>query len=116
MNFDWDSQEMMFFRTLRLSGSPAWDMVVIKNGRIQSTVADGTNGAIEVETGDINHLVFFVEGPNVTAYANGYRLGSGTAKATMTEGWVYLTAQNYTGGSSCQYSNGWVWELPEESN
>ncbi|HLE73871.1 MAG TPA: hypothetical protein VI688_06480 [Anaerolineales bacterium] len=115
-DFDWDSQEMMMFRTLRLSGAPAWDMIIIKNGRIQSTVAESTNGAIEVESGDVNHLVFVVKGPNALAYANGYRLGLGTAKATMTEGHVYLTVISYTGSSSCTYSNGWVWELPEEGN
>jgi hypothetical protein len=109
-------EEQMQFRTLRLSGIPYWDMIILKSNRHLGTINSASNTAIKVNSGDVNHFVFVVRGANATVYANGVRLGIGLMKAGMTEGMVYLTTSSYTGSATCTYSNLWVWELAEANN
>lgn len=104
------------FRTLRLSGYPAWGIILVEFNQFQGSITpsrDLASSAIDLDNGAVNHYVLVVDGSSVTAYANGTRMGGGTMKAGHDEGQIAFAAWQSSGETTCTYTNAWVWQLPD---
>lgn len=107
--------EHLVFYTYRISGLPAWDFMYVRFNQIQSYLTDShlhTNAAINQSASSQNHYVLLADGATVTAYANGTRLGTGTAPMALTDGEFAFSAFQESGVTTCTFSNAWIWELP----
>ncbi|HUF40277.1 MAG TPA: hypothetical protein VMN57_17270 [Anaerolineales bacterium] len=100
------------FRTLRLSGLPAWTVEQWDFGRIQNTLRTEPNNAISLESGATNNFVFIADGTTLTVYANGTRL-TGLTISQLAAGRFAVIAWQASGETTCLYENYWIWELGE---
>ncbi|MDH5508301.1 MAG: hypothetical protein OEZ02_13845 [Anaerolineae bacterium] len=104
--------EQYRFLTLRLSGLPAWDVEYYNNGNYQSTVTGQVmkNSAIDNDSGATNQYVLVVEDKTLVAYANEQKLSSVNITKLNTGRIAFLTWQE-SGESSCNFYDGWIWDL-----
>ncbi|MEX1247217.1 MAG: hypothetical protein WEA61_01940 [Anaerolineales bacterium] len=104
------------FNAVRLSGLPGWDIELYKFDQYQASLTGDyrPNAAILQGQGTTNHYILVANGSTLTVYANGTRLGSGTANAALVEGQIAFEAWQESGLTTCTFSNAWVWELPAE--
>jgi hypothetical protein len=115
---DLDMGEQIHFRTLRLSGLPAWVVWQLKYNEIKGVLTGDVriNSAINQEAHSSNHYVLEVVGTTMTVYANGTKLGSATMTVNRTEGQIAFYTWQESGESECIFSNAWVFELPPYSD
>lgn len=107
---DFEEGENYQFATIRLSGSPAWDIEYWNYGQWQSTLTNTivTSQAIKEEQGSSNEYVLVAQGDQFTVYANGDRLGSSYHRK-LTEGEFAFLAWHESGETTCTFENTWVW-------
>jgi hypothetical protein len=102
-----------------LSGPPGSGQVVLQTWRAgapleEETIAfdaasldlafSGTNEATD-------RLAVVVEGPTLTVYSNGTRLGEATPATTINEGIVAFLAAGESEAATCRFDNIWLWPL-----
>jgi hypothetical protein len=104
------------FQTIRFSGLPAWDVILVKYDQIQANLTGGIkfNGAIEQDQDSMNEYVLVVKDKLVTIYANGTRL-SNVSITQLTEGRIAGVAWRSSGTSVCTFDDVWIWELTGDS-
>ncbi len=100
------------FRTLRLSGLPAWTIEQWDFGQPQNQLRLETNIAIDLDSGATNNFVLIADGTTLTVYANGTRLTGLTIGQLATGRMAVITWQE-SGETTCLYDNYWIWELEE---
>jgi len=113
---DLDKDEFAVLQTIRLSGAPEWAIILVKYDAGQTILNAGgyqSSAAIKLASGSTNHYVLVVDGPSFIVYANGERIGAGTMPARVTEGTIAFGAWQESGLTTCNFSNIWVWELPD---
>lgn len=98
------------FRTLRLSGLPAWTVEQWDFGQFQSTLRTEPNDAIDLDSGSTNNFVIIADGNTLTIYANGERL-TGLTISQLTTGRMAVLTWQESGETTCLYDNYWIWEL-----
>jgi hypothetical protein len=100
------------FRTLRLSGLPAWTVEKWDFGQFQSQLRSEPNNAIDLDSGSTNNFVLIADGTTLTIYANGTRL-TGLTISQLTTGRMAVITWQESGETTCLYDNYWIWELEE---
>jgi hypothetical protein len=104
------------FQTIRLSGLPSWDVEYWKYKEWVSTVSPGgqvqSTQHIDQGQGATNTYLFVAEGPLLTIYANGNRLGRMTL-STLSEGVLGSYLWQESGETTCTWENIWIWDLTE---
>jgi hypothetical protein len=107
---DFKEGENYQFATIRLSGSPAWDIEYWNYGQWQSTLTNSivTSQAIKEEQGSSNEYVLVAQGDQFTVYANGDRLGA-SYHSKLTEGQFAFLGWHESGDTTCTFENTWVW-------
>jgi hypothetical protein len=105
------------FQTIRLSGLPEWDVEYWKYKDWVSTVSPGgqvqTSVHINQDQGATNTYLFVADGPLLTIYANGNRLGRMTL-STLNEGVLGSYIWQESGETTCTWDNVWIWDLSAE--
>lgn len=102
--------EQFIFMTMRLSGAPFWDVELWKYQQPQSSLTGGlkANGAIHVEARSTNEMMLVAQSHQLTAYANGSRLGAVTI-LRRSEGRMAVLAWQESGYATCTYGDSWIW-------
>jgi hypothetical protein len=103
------------FQTLRLSGAPAWAFEYWKNSYLEAFLTGEYkfHDAIDVKQDATNVYVLHVDGNNMTAYANGKKLGYGSY-TKLAEGQVGVMAMQESGDTTCMFDKMWIWELNQD--
>jgi hypothetical protein len=114
---DLDRGEQYLFFTLRLSGLPHWDVELWDNNSWKSTLTGRmrTSAALKYESGSTNRYALVANGNQLTAYANGTRLGAATILSRQ-EGIMAFFGWQESGQTTCSFDNGWLWSLEEGPN
>ena len=110
---NFEDGEQYEFQTIRLSGLPAWDIIVNKYGEFQRNITGVlTAGAINQEQGSMNKYLFIAEGGKFTLYVNDQRIGSyHDYSVTRADGRFAFTGWQESGETTCTFKNSWVWLL-----
>lgn len=110
-----DTGEHYRFYTMRLSGAPLWDVELHDFGKWVSTLTGDikSTSAISVEDGAVNEYIFVLEDATLQIYMNGKRVGNVTV-TRLREGQNAFFAYQESGTTKCTFSDGWIWNLPDE--
>lgn len=102
--------EQFVFFTMRLSGAPFWDVELWQYDQPKSSLTGGlkANSAIHVDSNSTNEFLLVAKGHQLTAYANGSRLGAVTILRRDT-GRMAVLAWQESGYASCTYDDTWIW-------
>lgn len=106
------------FYFMRFSGLPYWEIAAYKKSGEFSHYITGSKprfaGALNMDNGGKNDIVFVARGNEFTVFINGERQSRFFDDSRITSKGFFagLTAQD-TGSSSCTFENSWLWILDE---
>lgn len=108
--------EQYVYEMIRLSGMPAWDIVLMEFGQPKKNVTGVlTAGAINQDNGATNEVILMAKDGEFTVYINDQRIGTYYDYAeTRSDGYFAWDAWQESGETTCRYENTWVWLMEED--
>lgn len=105
--------ELVAFITFRISGAPSWNVSFGQLGKLgepNSSLTGGfkVNSAMHGDVNSTNAYVLVAMGHQLTAYANGSRLGAVT-NLTRVAGRMAVLAWRESGHANCTFEDTWIW-------
>jgi hypothetical protein len=102
--------EQVVFITHRITGAPFWNVALRRHGELQSSLSGGfqAGSAMHSDVNSANEFVLVAMGDQLTAYANGSRLGTVT-NLTRDTGRMAVLAWRESGHATCTFEDTWIW-------
>ena len=82
----------------------------VDRGSAREVYAEGTDPAFSPQNDATNRLTVVGQGPTLTVYTNGTRVGQFT-NDRFDRGFIALVALSESGRTVCQFNNTWLWLL-----
>jgi hypothetical protein len=104
------------FYFMRFSGLPYWEIAAFKRNGAFSHFITGDKarfaGALNMDNGGTNEIVFVARGNEFTVFINGERQSRFFDDSNISsKGYFAGLSDQDTGSSSCTFENGWLWIL-----